>query len=151
MCTLEPVKAEPAEMQAVADFIERVIAESVDASPAEKNAFVSNTRSNLAKCLLDPSASFHVCARAGTELVGVVLVRDHWNLCHLFVAPDWQGRGIGRMMLEAAHKACIERGTRGYIRLNAARNAVGFYKKMGFTQVPDAPAAHQGMQFERRL
>lgn len=151
MVRLEAVRAEPLEMQAVAEFMERVIAESVDASPSEKAAFIANTRSNLAKWISGPEGSFHVCARAGADMAGVVLVREYWNLCHLFVAPEWQSRGIGRKLLEAAHHACAEHGGRGSIRLNASRNAVGFYKKMGFTEVLDAPAVYQGMQFERRL
>lgn len=151
MYRLETVKAELAEARAVAAFIERVIAESVDATPSEKAAFVANTRTNLDKWLSAPEASFHLAARAGTDLVGVVLVRDYWNLCHLFVHPEFQRRGIGRRLLEAAIQACAERPSRGYVRLNASRNAIDFYKRMGFTEVADAPVAYRGMRFERRL
>lgn len=33
------------------------------------------------------------------ELAGVVAVRDHAHLSHLFVAAKWQGRDFGRLLI----------------------------------------------------
>lgn len=143
--------ADPEESEALATFVERVIIESVDAAPSEKAAFIANTRKNLAKWAAEPDASFHVVGRANGTLAGVVLVRDYWNLCHLFVAAEHQGRGLGRQLLEAALLGCAGRSPRGCIRLNSSRNALEFYKHMGFSPVLDAPAPYQGIQFERQL
>ena len=54
-------------------------------------------------------------------------------------------------LMEAAIAACRARMVRPYVRLNSARNAVGFYERLGFVRVPDAPAACAGMQFELPL
>jgi GNAT superfamily N-acetyltransferase len=136
---------------AIAQLIERVIADSVDASAEQKSAFVANTRDNLVKWAAAPDSSFHLTATGADELVGVVLVRDYWNLCHLFVAPEHQGRGLGRKLLEAALSACKCQSSRGIVRLNSSRNALGFYRHIGFVAVADAPPHLRGVQLECRL
>jgi GNAT superfamily N-acetyltransferase len=78
-------------------------------------------------------------------------VKEHWNLCHLFVDPASQRRGIGTALVAEAIARCRGRSPRGRLRLNAARNAVPFYERLGFTRVPDAPAPFAGMQFEYLL
>ena len=148
--TIVPV--EVGEAAGVAHFIEHVIRASVDASDGEKEDFIVHTRRNVELWAGAPEAALHLkCADAGGALLGVVMAKQHWNLCHLFVAPAAQGRGIGRALMEAALDACRARRVRPYVRLNAARNAVGFYEHLGFVRVPDAPAAHAGMQFEIAL
>jgi GNAT superfamily N-acetyltransferase len=137
------------EAAAVAHFIERVIRVSVDASDKEKEDFIVHTRRNVEAWAAAPDAALHLkCADAGGTLQGVVMVKQYWNLCHLFIAPGAQGQGLGRALMEAALAACRARRVRPYVRLNSARNAVGFYEHLGFVRVPDAPAAHAGMQFE---
>ena len=140
------------EAAAVAHFIERVIRASVDASDQEKEDFIVHTRRNVEAWATAPDAALHLkCANAGGELLGVVMVKQYWNLCHLFIAPAAQGRGLGRALMEAAIHACRARRVRPYLRLNSARNAVGFYEHLGFVRVANAPAVYAGMQFELPL
>jgi GNAT superfamily N-acetyltransferase len=63
-----------------------------------------------------------------------VLVKEYWNMTNLFVAPDHQGRGIGRLLLEAAMKGCQTRSPRGALLLNSSTVACGFYEHLGFRQ-----------------
>lgn len=63
----------------------------------------------------------------GVDLVGVIALRHNHHLFHLFVAPDWQGRGLGRALWDAIQVPSSERYT-----VNASRNAVGFYMRLGF-------------------
>lgn len=125
--------AEVSESEEIASFIERVIATSVDAAKEEKLAFVANVRKNLALWSAEPERSVHLAAWDGTELVGVVLVREFWNLCNLFVAAEYQSKGLGRQLIERALATCAGRSPSGRVRLNASRNAVGFYQHMGFS------------------
>jgi GNAT superfamily N-acetyltransferase len=146
------VPVEPGEAQVVARFMERVIRISVDAGDAEKEGFVAHTRRNVEQWAEGAIEALHLkCVDAAGELQGVVMAKQHWNLCHLFVAPAAQGRGLGRALMERAIAECRARRTRPYIRLNSARNAVGFYERMGFVRVPDAPAHVAGLQFELPL
>lgn len=48
-----------------------------------------------------------------------------------FVAPDRQGRGIGRRLLEFMEGKARQKGLRA-LRLSASLTAVGFYAKLGY-------------------
>jgi GNAT superfamily N-acetyltransferase len=63
----------------------------------------------------------------------VVLVKEFWNLCSLFVAHDCQGQGIGRSLVNAAIDICRTKSPTGTINLNSAPNAITFYRALGFT------------------
>jgi len=143
---------ETSEAAEVARFMERVIRICVDASDAEKEGFIVHTRRNVEQWAEGAIEALHLKATdAAGALQGVVMAKQHWNLCHLFVAPSAQGQGLGRALMEAAIAACRERRTRPYILLNSARNAAGFYERMGFVRVPDAPPPYTGLQFELPL
>ncbi len=149
MYSLRDAVADDAE--AISAFMEHVILTCVEAGADEKAPFVANTRRNLDQWLGAPALSFHLAAWLDDELVGVVMVRDFWNLCHLFVAPRHQGHGLGRRLLESALAACAARSPRGCVRLNASRNAIGFYRHMGFAEVLDATPPYRWIQFERAV
>jgi GNAT superfamily N-acetyltransferase len=143
------VPVEPHEAPAIADFIERTIASSVDATELEKEAFVRNVRSNLETWQARPQGALHLKFVDGDgALAGVVMVKAYWNLCHLFVEPKHQGQGVGKALMQAAIAACRGRSPRQCLRLNASRNAVGFYRHMGFRLAIDAPPAFAGVQYE---
>ena len=93
---------------------------------------IENVSSNLAFWTESPERCVHLVAEAGGALVGVVLVKEFWNLSSLFVAPSHQGRGLGRRLVLEAIAACREGGREQAIYLNAAPNAVGFYAALGF-------------------
>ncbi len=133
MHTIEPVRIE--DLADIAALIAHVIDVSVDASPQDKAAFVQNTRRNLDKWRLDGDRSVHLKCTESGALAGVVLVRDCWNGAPGAVEYD---DGAGR-------------SEHGYLRLNAARNAVGFYRRLGFTPVAGEPALHGAVRFELKL
>lgn len=71
--------------------------------------------------------------KAGAEApVGYVLIEERWNLKHLFIAPEHQGRNIGRSLLVAAMDMCRKNSPGEFIRVNSSLNAVGFYERLGF-------------------
>jgi GNAT superfamily N-acetyltransferase len=140
-----------ADLPDVAALIERAVACSVDATDAEKAEFRANIARNLAWWRDHGEEAVHLKFSAAGTLAGVVLVKEHWNLCHLFVDPAAQRRGIGTALIGEAIARCRGRSPRDRLRLNAARNAVPFYERLGFTRVPDAPAPFAGMQFEYLL
>jgi GNAT superfamily N-acetyltransferase len=141
----------PGDLDDVDAFVAHVILTSVDASDEEKGRFIQNTQSNLCKAAEAPDDSDHLKCLDDEGLTGVVLVRDYWNLCHLFVAPRAQRQGIGRALLEAAITRCRGRSPRGPIVLNSSRNAVGFYRHFGFVGVPDASQVYRGLRLELSL
>jgi GNAT superfamily N-acetyltransferase len=123
---------EIADLPEVERLIIDCISRSVDASLHEKEAFITNVRKNLQRWSENPDASVHLKYLESGQIIGVVLIRDFWSLCHLFVVPEAQRRGIGQKLIQDAIQRCAGRCPESAIRLNASRNAVSFYKAQGF-------------------
>ena len=74
----------------------------------------------------------------GEQIVGSGGIGPYWGkedesaLFTIFVHPDWQGRGIGRTIMQTlAQDDFFLRARR--IEIPASVTAVGFYRKMGYT------------------
>lgn len=92
-----------------------------------------------------PSYRLYV-AEAQSEIVGTFALLIMDNLAHrgapsgvvedVVVAADWQGRGVGRRMMEAARSLC---GAAGCYKMALSSNlkreaAHAFYQSLGFDQ-----------------
>ena len=86
--------------------------------------------------------------RSGGRLVAAARGRregDSWDIGRLMVAPDLQGRGLGRLVLKAVEDAAADDVT-GYVLFTGARSArnLTMYKKAGYRlrgPDPDVPGA----------
>lgn len=81
----------------------------------------------------------------GTHLVGTVaLSRDSdttCELCRMYLAAEYRGRGLGRRLLETVLQIAAERGFRE-VRLETAtvlKEAIQLYRRAGFTISERAP------------
>jgi GNAT superfamily N-acetyltransferase len=63
--------------------------------------------------------------------LSAVLGLEGAELFTFFVAPDRQGRGVGRALLGFAEELARKRGLR-QLRVAASLTAVGFYERMGY-------------------
>lgn len=120
-------------------FMEEIVATSVDAPPESKIVFLGNLRRNVERWAEAPEQSVHLKFVEHGVVLGVVLVRDFWNLCSLFVAPAHHRRGIGSKLFLEAVAICRSKAVAPSIRLNAAHNAVPFYRALGFQEAPPVP------------
>lgn len=76
---------------------------------------------------------FVLLAIAGGDIVGMVEIRRHRHVSLLFVAPGFQGKGVGGLLLEKAVELC--RKTHPQLRemtVNSSPNALRAYERMGF-------------------
>jgi tRNA (guanine37-N1)-methyltransferase len=78
------------------------------------------------------------------RLVGAVrgrLVDDAWDIGRIMVAPDLQGRGLGRLQLEHIQQVAPPEAT-SYVLFTGERSHdnLRMYKKAGFRLRPDLPA-----------
>ena len=62
-------------------------------------------------------------------------------LAALFVAPAWQGQGIGRELLERAQRWRNELTIEVY---KENHRTIGFYERCGFAAVTEKVCAHTG-------
>ena len=88
----------------------------------------------------------------------VALGRVIWDhgysilISDVIVAPEYQGRGLGRKLMEAIMayiRSLLKPGYRIMISLMAAENKQGFYKKFGFIERPSdlfGPGMHQWIE-----
>jgi len=83
--------------------------------------------------------SIHVVALNHQSVVGCATLHSSqwngepaWQLRGMAVQPDFQGRGIGRRLLEALDALLTERGETLRLWCNAREPAVAFYSQMGW-------------------
>jgi GNAT superfamily N-acetyltransferase len=83
-------------------FMSRVIANSVTIDEALLPGIIENVLKNLSWSEENAGMCCHLkCTTAHHDIVGVVLVKNFWNLCSLFVAPELHRQGIGRALVLA--------------------------------------------------
>lgn len=77
----------------------------------------------------------HFALFEGSELIACVVAAPvsatEVKLRQMAVAPDQQGRGLGRLLLERVLAVLGAEGI-SYISLNARTSALGFYVRLGF-------------------
>lgn len=118
---------------ALRTFMSRVITTSVTLDKALLPGVIENVTKNLSWSEENSALCCHLkCTTMHHEIVGVVLVKNFWNLCSLFVAPELHHQGIGRALVLAAAGECRGKSEKNAIWLNAAPNAVPFYRAVGF-------------------
>ena len=90
--------------------------------------------------LEDKSIHLMICVENGRP-IGVA--RLHFNnseeaqIRYMAIDYDFQRKGVGTMLLKELERRAKNRGSR-YIILNARENAVGFYKKNGYTIIGES-------------
>lgn len=75
-------------------------------------------------------------ACAGARIVGTAAL-DGDEIRSVFVAPDRQGRGIGRALMVAIARMATDAGVLG-LTLHASLTARGFYAGLGFAALGEA-------------
>jgi len=111
-----------------------VIARQVVQAEPLFSEMAQNVSANVDWWLQNPGECVHLKCVADGRIVGVVLVKNFWNLCSLFVDPSVQGQGIGRLLIESAIVNCRGKSPKSAIWLNSSPNAVTFYRHLGFTR-----------------
>lgn len=117
----------------------RVVTTSVRLEKAEMADVLENIRQNLYWAQENANLVVHLKCSSDTRIVGVILIKNFWNLCTLFVDPEVQRQGVGRALITEAIRRCISRNDRGHVKVNSAPNAVQFYRALGFSVIDGHP------------
>ena len=102
----------------------------------DREALLAHTEVLQLSATLIQSGRVRVATQANDEIVGFASTRYNGNgleLDDLFVDPDWQRRGIGRLLLgQVIREATHERILR--IEVIANSHALEFYRNAGFAE-----------------
>lgn len=118
--------------------ISALIASAVRHSVAQSEGEARFLMDDIARCLdawaREPEQSIHLKYTLDDTIGGIVLVKKYWNLQLLCVDPRYQGRGIGRALIQTVLPECRARSPKGKLMVNSSSGAVGFYATLGFSQ-----------------
>ena len=73
----------------------------------------------------------------GEKIVGTGTIAPYWGsetesiLLTIFILPDWQGRGLGRLLIETLEQDEYAKRA-GRIEIPASLTAVNFYRHLGY-------------------
>ncbi len=115
---------------AIFDMMVRVIRETID--QAYQSETIVHVTTNLRYWRRWPESCVHLVATDGLAIVGVVLVRNFWNFCSLFVTDSHRGTGLGKQLTQQVLDACRHRSAIGALYLVSTPSAVAFYQAQGF-------------------
>lgn len=107
---------------------------AVDAPLKDKPTILSGIYENLRTWSKRPQEGVFLKYSTDERSVGFILVKEFWNVSDLFVLPDYHGKGVGRALLSMAMEHCEKKVGKRYLRVNASRNALRFYKALGFVE-----------------
>ncbi len=123
--------------------------ESVEASIETKDKLLISIQQDIERYLTRPSSYLKY---TDGKIAGYILIKEYWNLAHLFVAPSAHRKGIGKALWSSALRICKKENTEGFIRVNSSLNAVTFYRKLGFSNfTPEQPTPEFAVPLIYRL
>lgn len=76
------------------------------------------------------------CAYECGKVIGMLTLRDMAHISLFFVKKEFQGRGIGKMLLTACKAYCRENGISD-LTVNAAPTGLPFYRANGFESLSE--------------
>lgn len=80
-------------------------------------------------------------------MVGVGREDDFWVMWKLYVLPEYQGKGVGKALLEAAISALPADATQLLLDVLITNEpAIRFYRKHGFVEARDLPQRDLGVE-----
>ncbi|MES2604393.1 MAG: GNAT family N-acetyltransferase, partial [Pseudomonadota bacterium] len=89
----------------------------------------------------------YVVAMSGSELAGVIAIRDSSHLTALFVAPHHQRQGLATRLWGMASNQARQTGNQGLYTVNSALGALAVYQRFGFVAVGDVKQEN-GIRFQ---
>jgi len=122
------------DLPAIRNLIDATVRHSIPLPAGDQQWLLDGIMDSLERWEAEPAACLHLQYVDGEEIVGVLLLKDGWNLVNLFVDPAFHGQGIGRALVAAATEHARVTG-RDAIRLNSSDFAADFYRRLGFVQV----------------
>lgn len=143
--------AAPTEARVIRELMLNVMNNSLGISGLNIPEMLRSANNCVNLWLEHPDNHAHLVADVDHKVVGVIFIKDHWNLVSLFVDPDWQGQGIGTALALQGIVCCRGKSRYHGIALNAAPSSVPFYEKLGFSVRTDIERVHGTIPMQLRF
>ena len=133
MNSFEILPAKPQDAEAVSQLINglsRHFTQDPQGNGAE--AFLQTISPAAIRTLIEAPNMVYCKATAGNRLAGVVAMRDHVHLYHLFVDPVFQNQGLSRQLWLHVKADALAKGNSGGFTVNSTPYAVPVYERFGF-------------------
>lgn len=126
---------EDADVTDVAALLESLAREHIihEFEPRARATFLSKNSESSIRQFVAQGFRYDVAEWKG-RIIGFVGVRDNKHLYHLFVADEFQRRGLGRQLWNSARTQCVAAGNPGPFTVNSSNNAIGVYERLGFVR-----------------
>jgi GNAT superfamily N-acetyltransferase len=134
--------AKPADATPISDLImsfRHLLTVDPDGSGAGE--FFASVSAEAERKYISSDRYCFVVAEAGGKLVGFIAMRDRTHLFHLFVAPEYQRRGLARELWRQGCEATGPHRAGTEFTVNSSLPAMPVYERFGFHQA--APPVHQ--------
>ncbi|AAM07009.1 TPA: GNAT family N-acetyltransferase [Methanosarcina acetivorans] len=91
--------------------------------------------------------SFVIVARDQSKIIGMISVINDSHIALFFVSPRYQGKGIGKNILDEAIKNCLNRNPElSAVTVSSSPNSKSFYEEAGF-EVIGNEINEEGLRF----
>jgi GNAT superfamily N-acetyltransferase len=137
----------PADAEAIAALIDSFQSELTDEpSGAGAEQYLASVSADAEREYLASERYRYLLAFTGSELAGMIAMRDGSHLFHLFVGRAHQRRGLARLLWQQALREICSPNSEGFVTVNSSLSAVPVYEAFGFTPTDSIQRAH-GISF----
>lgn len=99
-------EAQETDFEKIRTLVSSSLRECATSHPEHYDNLYQDVCHSLEEGLENKNASVFLVSEAGDSILGVVLVKDYWNVSVLFVDPQHQGLGVGRDLMAAVIHRC---------------------------------------------
>lgn len=114
-------------------------------SREQASTFLRENDAEALRGLVAGGYAYHLAELDG-QLAGFIGMRERRHVYHLFVAPQYHRRGVGRRLWEHARQVAMNSGADGVFTVNASNYAVPMYENLGFVRAA-AMQTKNGLEF----
>lgn len=133
--------------EAIADLIasfQPELTDNPDGSGAE--SYLDSVSSQAERVYLESPRYSYIIAEHGGAMLGFIALRDVSHVFHLFVALDYQRKGVARRLWHEAKALALKTSTPRQFTVNSSLRAVATYRAFGFEATGQVVSLH-GISF----
>lgn len=113
---------------------------------AGAEVFLNSVSEQAERSYIEDARYSYILACMDERLAGFIALRDTSHIFHLFVSPDFQGKGLAKKLWQRTQELSARHGYEGPFTVNSSVKAIPVYERLGFTPSSDLIQSH-GISF----